>query len=87
MTSRDTKFNIEKRLSLNVTAHFYAAYFVSSVLSIRAAQLKTTVVIRKHKSSLNSNYDLSEYVMLLLGYGDQYRIKIYKFKWDRIIPE
>lgn len=33
-------------------------------------------------SSLKSNCDVSEYVLLLLGYGDQYGIKIYTFKWD-----
>lgn len=33
-------------------------------------------------SCLKSNCDVSEYVLLLLGYGDQDRIKIYKFKWD-----
>lgn len=57
------------------------AYFVPSVLSIGAAHLETTVGYNKASiSSLKSNCDVSEYVLLLLGYGDQYGIKMYKFK-------
>lgn len=78
----NSKFNIEWRLSPNTAIRLYCLFGSLSLIHWSCSLRDHWAYNKASISCWKANRDGSEYVLLLLGYGDQYGIKIYKFKWD-----